>query len=271
MPQRSPFDEVQREYFDLADEERFEFLTTGPGFSETEDALLAPFADEIQEPFLEVGCGEGGNLARLARCGRCVGVDLFLPKVRFAHANVNGPSFAAANGLALPFRDDTFQTVFIRDVLHHIDEPRGVLREAERVLRPGGQLLLIEPNGRNPIVKVQALVVAAEGKSREFNTEHIRELLSDFEVDEVATAHPFPLRRVCFHYRFGYPRLAEISWTRNLLTRVELFVSRFVPPRYWEHVTAKARKRSAPRRNAGNAGSAGGAGARAITPSHGPS
>ena len=236
------FGDVQREYFDLADRERFEFLTRSRGFAETEDALLAPFVDRIEPPFLEIGCGEGGNLWRLAKCGRCVGVDLFFPKVAFAQRTIDGPSFAVADGTALPFQDASFQSVFIRDVLHHVENPKAVLDEAARILRPGGQLLLIEPNGRNPIVWLQALVVAAERESRKFNPAFVRNLLSSFDIQEVATAHPLPLRRVLFHYRWGFPRLGEIAWTRSMLKRIELFLSRFVPAAYWEHVIACARR-----------------------------
>jgi len=85
-------------------------------------------------------------------------------------------------------------------------------------------------------------VVAAERQSKKFNTDYVADLLADFEIDEVATAHPLPLRRLFFHYQWGFPRLAEIGWTRSLLTRTELFLSRFVPPRYWEHVVATAHR-----------------------------
>lgn len=236
------FGDVQREYFDLADRDRFRFLTSGPGFSATEDALLAPFVEKIRPPFLEIGCGEGGNLARLASRGRCVGVDLFFPKVAFARLAVPGPAYASADGVALPFRDRCFESVFIRDVLHHVADPRAVVREAARVLVPDGQLLLIEPNGRNPIVRLQAMLVAAERESRRFHTAFVRDLLEGFEIVDVATAHPLPLRRLLFHYRWGLPRLAEIGWTRSAITRLELFLSRFVPAAYWEHVVATAQR-----------------------------
>ncbi len=238
------FQDVQRDYFDLADAERFEFLTASPGFSETEDALLAPFADRIRPPFLEVGCGEGGNLARLARCGRCVGTDLFWPKIAYAKTVVDGAELAAADAMALPFRDSCFESVFIRDVLHHVAEPRAVLREVLRVLRPGGLLLLIEPNGRNPLVKLQARLVEAERQSRHFNTEYVGQMLEGFEAVEIATAHPLPLRRLLFHYRFGLPRLAHIGPARAAVTALELFLSRFIPQRYWEHVVASAQRPS---------------------------
>ena len=131
-------DRVQTEYFDFADRERYEWTVAGPGFADTEDELLAPLRPLVESPLLEMGCGEGNNLYRLRGTGRCVGVDLFAPKVAFAQREVDGADFAAADAAVLPFADDTFQTVFIRDLLHHVPDPVAVMKEAMRVLRPGG-------------------------------------------------------------------------------------------------------------------------------------
>jgi SAM-dependent methyltransferase len=46
---------------------------------------------------------------------------------------------------ALPFPADTFSNIFLFDVLHHIESPRRFLAEAQRVLRPGGRLIMVEP------------------------------------------------------------------------------------------------------------------------------
>lgn len=47
----------------------------------------------------------------------------------------------------LPFRDDTFEAILNVEVLEHVREPKGVLRELFRVIRPGGRLFLIAPQG----------------------------------------------------------------------------------------------------------------------------
>lgn len=52
---------------------------------------------------------------------------------------------AAADAQQLPFTDACFHNVVCVDVLHHIESPVRFLREASRVLKPGGKLLMVEP------------------------------------------------------------------------------------------------------------------------------
>jgi len=52
---------------------------------------------------------------------------------------------AVADAHTLPFADSTFSGIAMIDVLHHLERPGEFLREAARVLRPGGRLAMIEP------------------------------------------------------------------------------------------------------------------------------
>jgi SAM-dependent methyltransferase len=52
---------------------------------------------------------------------------------------------AVADAHRLPFPDQTFSGVVMLDVLHHLERPIEVLKEASRVLKPGGCLAMIEP------------------------------------------------------------------------------------------------------------------------------
>ena len=52
---------------------------------------------------------------------------------------------AAADAQVLPFADESFANVVGMDVLHHIERPRRLFAEAERVLEPSGRIILVEP------------------------------------------------------------------------------------------------------------------------------
>jgi SAM-dependent methyltransferase len=237
-------DQIQTEYFDFADRERYEWTVAGPGFADTEDELLAPLRPLVEPPLLEMGCGEGNNLHRLAGTGHCVGVDLYQPKVAFARTVVAAANFAAADAAALPFANGTFQTVLIRDLLHHVPHPAAALAEAMRVLRPGGRFVLIEPNGRNPLVNLQSRLVPAERAARDFTTARVDRILHEQPLFDIAvgTAHPLPLRRLVFHYKMGLPSLGRSALARRSLASAERWLARVIPPSHWEHVVATARR-----------------------------
>jgi len=51
----------------------------------------------------------------------------------------------AADAQSLPFVDSTFSNIMLCDVLHHIECPPIFFDEAERILKPGGRLIMLEP------------------------------------------------------------------------------------------------------------------------------
>ncbi|MCB9947065.1 MAG: class I SAM-dependent methyltransferase [Rhodospirillaceae bacterium] len=81
---------------------------------------------------LEVG-GGSGNLKAL------------LPDVVSSDIVVLPWLDVAADAQALPFAPAVFANIVAVDVLHHIERPVRFLREAERLLQPGGRLVLLEP------------------------------------------------------------------------------------------------------------------------------
>jgi len=93
---------------------------------------------------LDVGCGTGTMLGYLAQFGDAEGVDVDAEAVGYCHARgLKHVSQSAAD--RLPFDNDSFDLVTTLDVVEHIDDDLGVLREVRRVLKPGGQLLLTVP------------------------------------------------------------------------------------------------------------------------------
>ena len=97
---------------------------------------------------LDVGSG-GGRLAT-AICGDCslVGVDPSWPQVRRFSRRVQGRAVTIqAEGEALPFSADAFDTVYSSCVYKHWQHTAVAMRECARVVRPGGTLITVEIDG----------------------------------------------------------------------------------------------------------------------------
>ena len=102
---------------------------------------------------LDIGCGQGRILKLLAsRAHRSVGVDVDKNARRLARAElflagIPNCSLRQGDMLALPFEDQSFDTIILDDVLRATDEPAAALREAARLLRPAGRILMLSAIG----------------------------------------------------------------------------------------------------------------------------
>jgi ubiquinone/menaquinone biosynthesis C-methylase UbiE len=104
---------------------------------------------------LDVGCGPGLMPALLAQRGcRALGVD-FDPEM--FRPDPLHPQVALADALRIPFPDETFDLVTASNLLFLLPQPEQALREMARLLRPGGQVVTLNPTEKLTLAAAEAL------------------------------------------------------------------------------------------------------------------
>ena len=102
---------------------------------------------------LEVGVGTGLSLPDYASSNRLVGIDLSTPMLRKAKARVAERRLNNVDGLAvmdaqhLAFGDGAFDVVVAQYVITAVPNPEATLDEFVRVIRPGGEIVLVNHLG----------------------------------------------------------------------------------------------------------------------------
>lgn len=107
--------------------------------------LVRQYVDLDGARILDAGCGLGLYMRRFRDFTKHVyGVDVDHEKVREARETLSHVQCASAEHL--PFAANAFDVVFSHEVLEHVDDDVGAVREIYRVLRPGGRLVIFAPN-----------------------------------------------------------------------------------------------------------------------------
>jgi len=129
-----------KRFYELVEAHRYEkewHIPAAAGFSEAKGLRV-----------LEIGCGLGTDGAQFAKAGaEYTGVDLTdaaveLAQRRFELFQLPG-TFQAADAEKLDFADNSFDLVYSHGVLHHTPDTAGAIREAYRVLKPGGRAVVM--------------------------------------------------------------------------------------------------------------------------------
>ena len=131
-------------------------------------------AERIGGRILEVGVGTGLSLPEYSWTNRVTGVDLSAPMLRKAKARVAEHRLTNVDGLAvmdaqhLGFQDGAFDVVVAQYVITAVPDPEATLDEFVRVLRPGGEIILVNHLGAEagPARPAGAVVRAARPPAR---------------------------------------------------------------------------------------------------------
>lgn len=101
---------------------------------------------------LDCGCGAGAYARAYAQLGaRVVGIEFNRDKLaRSMEAASRGLQLAVGDLERLPLRDASVDAAVFNEVLEHVPDDIAALREARRVLRPDGRLVVLSPNRLYP-------------------------------------------------------------------------------------------------------------------------
>lgn len=111
------------------------------------EGMVAGLVPEGSAVAVDLGCGTGSMLEHLlGRSKSVIGVDGSARMLEIARRRFSGNGADVSLRIGdlefLPLRDAEADFVCINLVLHHLSRPEAVLKEARRVLRPGGRLVL---------------------------------------------------------------------------------------------------------------------------------
>ena len=126
------------EYFESLEEIRY-----------TQEPMIfscAQFPRHHGKKVLEIGVGAGTDHLQWARAGvKLFGVDLTDAAIATTREHLKVYGFSSelqrVNAEKLPFADHSFDVVYSWGVIHHSENPAAIVKEAHRVLKPGGQMI----------------------------------------------------------------------------------------------------------------------------------
>lgn len=107
---------------------------------------------------LDLGIGTGASLQYYPRFARVVGVDLSPGMLRECRKKIQSlrldhVSIVQGNALELPFDDSTFDHIFMSHVISVVSDPARLLREAQRVAKPGSRIVIVNHfRSANPLI-----------------------------------------------------------------------------------------------------------------------
>lgn len=133
-------------------------------------AILKSFCEEPKGKILDFGCSQGHYSLELSRMGfDVVGADVtdgfrYKDKIKFVQLAGKGP---------LPFENESFDFVLLAEVVEHLTDPYGLMRELSRILKRGGKVILSTPNILNIKSRCRFLSEGAYDYFREPPFDHV--------------------------------------------------------------------------------------------------
>lgn len=106
--------------------------------------LALTLLDSESDPVLDFGCGTGVALSKLQSLGVAIGLDRSEEALKFCRQR-GLHQLVLADGTKIPLATDQIASAIALDIFEHIAEVELALAEVQRVLKPGGRLVLSVP------------------------------------------------------------------------------------------------------------------------------
>lgn len=188
-----------KEYFDEVEQRKY--------FVEPHILAFAAFAEWKDKEVLEIGCGIGTDSINFARAGAKLTVielsekSLELAKKRFEVYGLKA-DFILGDGerLSTYFPDKKFDLVYSFGVIHHTPNPKAVIQEIEKVIKPGGELRMMlysKYSTKNFMIHLGLAQPEAQTGcpiAFTYTKSDILKLLSPFHVYSCEKDHIFPYK-----------------------------------------------------------------------------
>lgn len=175
---------------------------------------------------LDIGCGSGSLVNVLTSRGfEAVGIDIIPQFIAFARNNYQG-KFLVADANQLPFESKTFDTVFVRNVLEHLDNDLKALKEA---LRVGKKVVVIVPHSTpDDLIKRGLIFSHYQDKShlRTYTKKSLTDLINQTKskIVDIVPSEYLPNKSVV------YELLSGISFLKRIAIKILFFF--FKPKNY---------------------------------------
>jgi len=141
--------------------------------------------DRLAHPVLDVGCGDG-FFAEAVFGHLDAGIDLDGDEIAKAQAKGIYDEVLCASATKMPFKSATFRTVISNCVLEHIPDIDAVLKECNRVLKPGGTVVTTVPSEiwDNDSFYLKFFKVFGFNEGAQWYNRKINQIFRHYHVDE---------------------------------------------------------------------------------------